>query len=221
MLNLYEQSPHTINENDSKVSRIIIDSDEGILIELEGHAHAHRGMPTAEAVRAIDIVKKLIRSPLVLFPKRFLKIATLALGPYVMQEKYMQPCARELRRMIGGELGVIVSHIIEYDSAYRIRLQAMLESVDADLLARRPWHALRMMVHANFIDDYPSVHRKVKYMALLCGVALLLPPCRHRWQKSWFHSCYRLLLPTDRDRYWLSLRTDYGPKNRHRQVYRD
>ncbi len=217
--NIYDHPAQQITSSDTRVQKIIVDPVEGILLELEGHRQPHRGMPSQEAVRAIDVVKKLIRSPLLLFPGKLLKVSLIVLGPHILQEQYMQPCSRELRRIITGDWGTIISHVIEYDNAYRVRLQAMLASIDKEDLVDRPWWALRKMSYTNWYDDYPSVHKKIRLSLVLVALALCWPPFRRQWVQIWTHCLYERLLPTPIDRYWLSKRTDYGPNNVHRQRY--
>jgi len=219
---------NTRNYGDGElVEKIIIDN--GIKVFLAGHAMPLRGMPTAEAVHAIAIIKKLAiyfaTSPMcILFftrsLERFTALAYLAIEPYVMKAEHMTPCARALRESLAvvcdERLAIVLSHVVEYDNAYRFRLQDMLAATTVGGLRGNFFGSIDEMLLRNRLHDYRKLHDKVRYAAHLLKIALLYPPFRGRWKKFWYHVNFQHLLPDEIDLYWINLRTDYGPNNPNR-----
>ena len=166
---------------------------------LEGHPFPLKGNPTQQSIIAINIIKKLL--PFWWVPS-LKKAAIMALRPHVLNKERMVPAARELRDIFGeNDLSYIISHVIEYDSAYRVRLQFMLTA------GRSPLKMLRY----NKRQDYPGAHRKIRIALGLLALWLLVPSHLHRWLSADLQN----LLPDEADRYWFERRTDYGPNNNY------
>ncbi len=196
----------------TEVSHITV--EDGIRVHLKGYPHYVRGYPTFQAVQAINIVKKaLTASPLT--------VALTTLAPITMRQELMCPVARELRKMISGQcsssfrfrLGLILSHIVEYDSAYRLRLQDALTATSQEALRRAPIREIWACVAHNRKNDYLAVHKKIRRVAWVLTIMLLWPPLRSKWRAALSACHWEALLPDDADRYWIAQRDDYGPNN--------
>ncbi len=218
MPNFYEgHSVEAESGTATEIERMELGNKNGVLIFLKGHSHPIKGMPTAGAIQGINVMKKVLlefskHPTLLLTPRRtlqsFAEISEKALQGCFMQEQYMTAVGRELRGMIGTHF----AHIIEYDSAYRIRLQDMFSSVSQAELAKRPIRSVWKMVKRNREQDYIGVHVKVRKLAWLLTFALLTG-FRDKWIKAFEKCDYSNLLPDEHDVYWMNERTDFGPNN--------
>ncbi len=179
-------------------------------IYLQGHKYPLKGYPTADAVAAINVVKKLLP----FYPiYRIRQAIMMALYPFTMKSNVMLPVSKEIRDSVAGPLGLILSHIIEYDSAYRVRLQTMLSVMSVRLLSDRPILAVVTMLRENRLNDYIGAHRKIRACGVLLIFWLLVPSHRRSWRAALRHINFDSMVLDEGDRYWLSLRTDYGPLN--------
>ncbi len=218
MPNIYEG--HDVSEEaggGTDVERMELGGKNGILIYLKGHLYPIKGMPTPNAVQGINVMKKVLlefskHPTLLLTPRKtlqsFAEISNKALQGCFMQERYMTAVARELRGMIGTHF----AHIIEYDSAYRLRLQDMFSSVSQAEMIERPIRSVWKMVKRNREQDYLSVHNKVRKIAWLLTFALLTG-FRDKWIKAFQECTYENLCLDEGDVYWIGQRTDYGINN--------
>lgn len=210
-------------ENAHVIERVVI--EDGIKIYLKGYPYPLAGYPTSDAVSAINIIKCLARS-LVRFRnilclsdtrRTFTTVSMHALRSHVLRREYMHPVARELRtvfaRIADEDIACIVSHVIEYDSAYRVRIHDALAQVSQDAMVRTPLRALWIMVMHNRRNDYAGVHAKMVRVVMLLTIALLVPWFRRRWRGGWAMADFGRFHLDDASAYWLSVRTDYGPSN--------
>lgn len=211
----------------------------GIRMWIEGHDHPYKGAATAEAVFAINTVKRLLKDmPLAAFlmPRKTLKfftgVAWTIVSPYILKENYMMPCARELRAFLGHfldhaglnvevptrtletkPLAAILSHIIELDAAYRYRFQDLCNESTRYALRNRPIRELWRLVEINRKRDYPSLHKKVRRLARMLTILLLWPPFHKAFTYAISRIDFGALQFDEGDRYWIDLRTDYGKNN--------
>ncbi len=180
-------------------------------IYVEGHPYPMKGYPTADAVAAINVVKKIV--PFLWIP-RLRQAALMALYPFVLLPQYMLPPAKELR--FPGDFGLILSHIVEYDSAYRVRLQAMLSVMSVTELHTCPIRSIIKMIRYNRTQDYTGAHRKIRACGVLLILWLLVPSHRRSWREGLRTINFQNLVFDEGDLYWFHLRNDYGPNNPHR-----
>ncbi len=229
-VNIYEHEELARSEADVtkavSVERVAI--EDGIKVYLEGYPYPMSGYATSNAVSAVNIVKRLARS-LLRFRniwalgdtlRIFTDVGMQALRSHVLRVEYMQPVSRELRaviaRIAGDDIATLVSHIIEYDSAYRFRVHDMLAHASQDAMVHRPMRALWRMLAVNRAADYPAVHRKLRCVVWVLMLWLLWPPNRARWGGAWAMADFGRFHMDDASAYWLSIRTDYGPNNPNR-----
>ncbi len=185
-----------------RVTHVIMDPYPKLF--LEGHPFPIKGNPTREAVAAINVVKKLVPF---LWIRRLRVAAMMALYPHILKPEYMLPASRELRRVFGeADLSLIASHIVEYDSAYRVRFQKMAEEGPS----------LWKMLRENRRNDYIGAHRKIRLILLAIFGALLIPSFRRSWRRAWEVADHTKLCMDAGDVYWFLRRTDYGPNNPNR-----
>lgn len=177
-----------------------IEYDNGIQVYLTGHTVPFKGMPTEQAVGAINIIKRLLR----LHP---LQAMWLAIEPHILKEEYRQPITSELCKMFPNKLGITIAHILEYDSAYRFFIMDLLSETTAQELLQAPWGEVRRLlaINARRCAQNPVARKKMRYIGYIFMVLLYLPSVRKA-----FRECDFSKLQTDSgDKYWINLRTDY------------
>lgn len=200
---IYENAHPLPQEGDVPLVVERIEWTHGARIHLEGHPYPLKGYPTADAISAINVIKKLLPF---LWAPRIRKAAMMALYPYVMVPEYMLPVSREFRHAWDSPLGNLLAHVLEYDSAYRVRFQMMLSD-----MSDRPILSVLKMLHRNKTLDYKGAHCKIRAIGLILILLLLVPSNRRAFRR--FRSHVPDMLPDEGDMYWFNLRTDYGPKN--------
>lgn len=182
-----------------------IDYSDGIKMYLKGHPYPLKGNPTLKAVGAINKVKKLIRFP----SKKNIHTCIRILAPHVLSPAYQQPMTKELQKIIPGNIGFVLSYIMEYDSAYRLRVQDLLTSANITCLWCHPITQLWALLAINKRRDYPAVHKKFRTFVILLTVLLWWPPFRKKWRDALNKADFKNLILDEADRYWLDRRTDY------------
>ncbi len=142
--------------------------DKGIQVYRTGATHPEKGWPTPEAVYALNQVKKIIhefmglaKNPLVALGllitdkntllHRFNIIFEKVFGAHTIKEEFFCPASRSLYQFlkkvlqelgideeIGNTFAYNVSHLIEYDNAYRYRAQDMMSACNFQALQKNP-----------------------------------------------------------------------------------
>ncbi len=191
----------------------IIDRIEGNLVYLVGHPYPIKGLPHEHTVHVIGIIKKLLLSWPLISLKRITTLGIFALEPYFIPEEEMMAASRELRDMMPSNLGLLISHVIELDNAYRFRFQHMCDAVTQIELATKPHASLKRMLNLNRQNDYQTVHNKIKKLVWLLRILLLWPPFFKQWKKAILSCTFKNLQTDEGDRYWISIRTDYSKGN--------
>ena len=177
---------------------------KGNKIFLKGHQYPMNGVPYWKAVNAINKIKKLVRFP----TKRNQQRALFLLQPHIRQDS--QPITAELQKLIPTQLGILFAYILEYDSAYRYRVQDLLNETSAAELSKRPIQELWRLLAINKQRDLPGVHKKFKQFTIILTLLLCWPPFRRKWKYNLQHCNFENLQPDEADRYWIAKRTDYG-----------
>lgn len=184
----------------SQVSRV-----EGNCIYLEGHPYPFKGIPTPERVRAINEIKQMFKFPWRWNTKKALKI----IEPHRQPTKNLTPIAREIIKIIPNSIGELVAYVLEYDIAYRFRLQDLFSETDKETLSRRPIREILRLLAINKRRDYAGVHRKIRGAGVIAILALILPPFRKAFRRTLQTADFNELILDAGDRYWLKRRKDY------------
>lgn len=175
-----------------------IEYEGGIKIYLKGHVYPQKGLPTEQAVFAVNIAKKLLSF-------KFRDAVYTALQPHLLKPEYMTPFAREIKRMFPSKLGTVIAHIFEYDSSYRLRTQDLANETSKEALLRNPFKEIRRLLAINKRRDYEEVHLKFKRFGYVLMALLFLPQFRRKFRELDFDK----LKPDTADFYWTNIRTDY------------
>jgi len=201
----------------------------GIKLYLKDRPFPFKGYPTPEALIAVNIIKKLALEQLSLcrlvIPKKslasFAGLAYTIIRPHILKSEYQTPITRELERFTRNfleplttkktaeKLAQIFSHIVEYDSAYRFRLEDMLTETSKTGWLTDPHKELCRAVAVSRRRDYEGVSKKVSRIGRAASIFLCFPA----WQESFrnaVNDCkYENFQLDPADTYWLRQRTDY------------
>lgn len=203
-----------------------VDDSGPILVYLQGHSYPHKGLPTADAIWATNIVKRLALEYARiawLFPKSALesfgRITKPIMSPYILKEEHQTDSTKAIYRMLltffteleiqnSTSLAQTVSHIFEYDSAYRFRVQDLATETDSIRLCRNPQEEIRRLLAINKERDYTIVSRKFNRIAMLALLGLYITKVRRAFKKA-IQNDFAQLHFDENDRYWASLKKDY------------
>lgn len=224
-------------------------SENGIRLHIEGAEFPQKGLPTPDALYAVNIVKKLVRYSIklcsrpqfypviaigILFPSRkfissvldtFNVIARSVLDPYRLPPQYSSPFERELDLFIFKSLtkagisnmrenepvawwaGKNISAILDFDMAYRWRIQDILsETTPEKLFTHAELKRLTKLIEQR---DEPRIARTAKQMIWAVRLILLIPFVRKSLRYAIMEIDFTGLQFDEADRYWCCFRTDY------------
>ncbi len=211
-----------------------IEYNKGIFVYTKEHAVPHKGMPTMEAVHAINQVKALIKHSLkalswrILFMNKrkllhaFNEISYSFLSPYILKYEFMTNTAQGVcdfifhtLMMLGipeeesSRTAKIISHLVELDGAYRFRLMDLCNASSPGLLKGNPRKEIKRLMALNRERDYAEVSDKLSAMGNLLSLALLIPKIRKAFVWGIDNTVFSKLRPDETDQYWMRLKKDY------------
>lgn len=204
-------------------------SHQGILVYLKNHLHPYKGLPSPQAIESINLVKRILLEGskltcLLLSPKKalfaFERIASLKMKKYILPLEAMTLAGRELRfflvvllselNLSFWELPSILSHVIEYDSAYRFRFQDIATEASIDKLVANPRKELtRLLSIYQKKEQLPKVRDKVQRIWKFLIFLLLIPRIRKAFITTLKQVNFDNFRLDEGDIYWLKLRNDY------------
>ncbi len=163
--------------------------------------------------RKIKYLEKVIRS--------FNTVTLQGMEHLFLEDEYLSPVAYELKIGIRSfllSIGIsmeastalsdIFCHLIEYDNAYRWRLQDILSETDEQKLSESPLKEVWRLIELAKDRDLPGMRNKfnlIKYLSII----LVLPKYRKAFKKMVNDMDFDGLKYSDDDRGWASQRTDY------------
>lgn len=202
-------------------------TEKPLLIHYKGCDHPRKGWPTGEAVASMNQVKKTIMEYVKLMPPVFsLKKVVKAFNEvshhfyyFTLEEDQMMECSKEFQstafRFLTA-LGVsefdatycslYLSHIVEYDMAYRFRLQDVLEETNYEKLFQNPRREIgKLMRIAEERESDERLKKNIRKFSSLRFI-LLIP----KFKKA-FRKCLgdiRKMQYDQSDKYWVSIRDE-------------
>lgn len=184
---------------------------EGNLLYLKGHRYPLKGIPSVEKVKQASVLKKALTRPW-----KTVDIPEDTLGIF----------ATELYRIVeiltkNTRLAHKIAFIVEYDQAYRYRLQDLFTSSTKEVLVSHPFeeilrlqalHRERDRIDFTYTDGQRTrsvnyTHNKIWYLFPLA--ALYIATHRRRWKKAMQQATYNNLVLDEGDKYWASMKKDY------------
>lgn len=209
---------------------------EGILVHIKGATYPRRGFPTPEAVHINNVIKTLIKqallSPKVLIFKlifqkthlcvSFNKVFKKAFSSYLLKEEYLSPVSRSLSLLIFNLLvsynipkdvakysSIAFANILEYDDAYRYRLQDIISETTYYRLQYNPHQEITRLFHVFQLREQTSttamdIYRIVSPLLIL----LKVPSIRKKFIRSLDNNIVNGMKYTPMDQYWANLKGD-------------
>lgn len=249
---LYKYPPgrtQILNEGSKGWEMDGVSFESSVQVYLTGADYPMKGLAAAEAIWAINTLKRIFIEAVKLFSFRefmasfillavgggkrrsrlvtqlvagFNRIGWSIASPYVLSDKYATPCALEVYHFIAvflRELGVedseahktgeLVAMIFEYDNAYRYRLQDMFNETEWTLLMSNPRKEIRRLVKLFLERDTEIVGKKVSMFVQIASWVLLIPSVKNAFRYGVDAINFRLMVPDEIDKYWMSFRKDY------------
>ncbi len=152
------------------------------------------------------------------------RLAEGAIAPFMVKEEYMTPASREIGRFVFNFLatlgvysdtayvtGKIFANIVEYDDAYRYRLEDIMAETTITKLYLNPRKEFLRLLDILISRENPGdVIFKVKKLRKLLSVFFRLPKVRKALQNTVLHMTLENLQPDEPDKYWMNMRGDYN-----------
>ena len=223
-----------ISENVDQVywSTTHVTTEDGYMQWLEGATFPRRSLCEPETMHKLNIVKRLTVGflkmwPLIFFNKKklfniYVDICWKVMNDKIMKYRLMTPLAQEIQDMsysFTQKLGFgdgdcirfskVFSCIVEYDDAYRYRIEdIMTETTKWELIAR-PYSEFKHLSKIIKDRDDPTVGYKfgmiIKYLYLF----LLIPKVRKAFNETLEECNFSKLQMDNIDFYWCCMRKDY------------
>jgi hypothetical protein len=157
----------------------------------------------------------------------FNRVALKAVSPTLLKDECLTNFSRETKRFIevfvsklgltgGDQLAIIVSNLIDYDNAYRLRLEDVLSETSKYRLLKNPRKEIRRLV--GILKERETlrceikntnIHYKFKVTAWLFSLALLIPKFNRAFKEAIEQSNFENFQYDEIDMYWVSMRTDF------------
>lgn len=140
----------------------------GLLDHVVGAKFPRKGVPTRDTMYALNIIKEIIKqsvkNPLLFVFKNkalnsFNKIFERCFSPFLVQKQSLCKTAFQfylisetflieigINKDIASKTGYYLSHIFEFDDAYRYRLQDMAYECDIDYLRHNPRKEIKRLI---------------------------------------------------------------------------
>lgn len=158
------------------------------------------------------------------FVELYCDIANKVIAPYILEERYLTPCSYEILdfirrflRKIGVEgsladnFAEVFSSQIEYDNAYRLRIEDAMSETSQESMMEDPIGELIKLGEVVTQRD-PSIHNSERFRKILGTVAKLLwiPKYKRIFIECIKESTFENFQLDDADRYHVLLWADYN-----------
>lgn len=207
----------------------------GSLVYVEGAQYPRKVISSAEIVYRVNIVKEYLKQTLqhpdtFLFGKdRFINNFNLFFKksfPYDVRNKYLCPTARSLKlaivvflveigvdKDIAQEFAYNFCHIIEFDDAYRFRLQDMATECNLEALKQNPRKEIRRLLnlfierHNLQVMNHIGVVHKTNLLVTPLLWILLIPKYKRAFLLASNH--IQGMVYDESDWYWTAFKDNY------------
>jgi len=153
----------------------------------------------------------------------FNRIAWRIMSPHLLKYQYMSSFARALHYVIliflmeiglkedsADKFALLFVHIIDYDNAYRLRIEDLLSETTKEKLANNPRQEIKKLIKLMAERDInQGVSSKINKIARLINLILLVPKIKKAFKKAIGTSEFDKLNYDDADLYWTAIRDDY------------
>ncbi len=161
------------------------------------------------------------------FLQAFTEASRMMIAPYILVEKRYSPCPRELRKLIViflREIGVdaitadgfaeVFVSLIEYDNAYRYRLEDILSETTQEKILQNPVEEMKKLVHI-MLEREPNSGMsgnvgKFNNFFKIIRILLFIPSYKKAFIKALQSIDFSKLQLDEADRYHCMLWSDYN-----------
>lgn len=195
------------------VSELHVNRIDGQDIYLTGHPFPMHGFVNETDIISIDRAKRALKR---------LRICEAYKNIYYLSFKSFSVFPAEIRRILGeNKLSIVISTILQYDLAYRWRLQDLFGETSKESLTKSPRKEIKRLLAINRKREHifnggpgkqnpgKSVADKFIIFGILLDISLLFPPARRKLRKIIEKADFHKLQLDEADRYWCRMRTDY------------
>lgn len=184
-----------------------------------GHPYPMHGVPTLSSLKVANDVKRYLKGH---NPRIFFLYKTVQLFP--IDTVFGKEILKLLSGICGKRLARIVTHVLEYDGAYRFRLQDLFTDTTKEAFATNPREEIARLLTVNKTRDFKSVSThekgirrrppelasaKVEKIGKLILLALLFPPLTWLVKRALQRSTFHNLQFDTADTYWACMKQDY------------
>lgn len=234
-------------EQSTRTPVVKLSWDKGIFLYLKGAEYPQKGLTSAEAMWAVNMVKRnfieavktfsmktfLPAWLLFLFYRKKTKVAVLEkllgsfnrqswgiISPFVLKSDYLTPCAQEILWFSysflmnmgisadnADRFAVTIAHAVEYDNAYRYRIEDIFSETTKVKLMEDPKGEIKRLLKIMAERDSANVHAKFRMVVL--GMAFMMLFFKKAFLTAINEIDVRKLALDEADRYWVCLRKDY------------
>ena len=180
----------------------IMESLDGLNIRILGASFPSKVYLMPEAMFAFNFAKRLLREfPITsLFkPKKIDDLARKIVSPFLIHPEYLCPVSKQLL-LLPTPLAEVIAHCFQYDNAYRARLQIFASHTARQALIKSPIREINRVLS---LFQHDPIYKKLKRMANLASLALLIPPIRYEFRKFLNRIDFSALQLDEADRYWV------------------
>lgn len=177
-----------------------IERIEGNLIYLKGFEYPYKGIPSIERVEKANGIKQAIRHFKSL---KQINLPKASLNTFATEIYYL------ISNLTGdNHIANCVAFVLEYDSAYRFRLQDLFSETTQGALANRPAREIwRLMRLSRKREQRKTTNTKL--IPLFLVTILYAVTHKTKWKEAINQSNFSNLQLDENDRYWCSMKTDY------------
>jgi len=207
---------------------------QGVLVYRTGATYPEKGWPTPEALYSLNQIKRMIlefmglcKNPFILLGllvtdkntlmRRFNVVFEKVFELHVLKEEFMCPAARAFNNFVFAVLkdlgfeeevskkfAFYIAQILEYDNAYRYRVQDVMTALDLNNSLSKE---VRRLIELWASREEGFVHVKMKQIVTPLTYLLYVPKYRRAISKN-LH-ILKDMKYDDADWYWCCMRSDY------------
>lgn len=144
-----------------------------------------------------------------------------SISPYLLKYQYLTRQAKATKNFLYvflssyvyeiEDISIILAHIIEYDNAYRFRLEDILSETTKELLQENPQREFRKLKEIYLRrEQSKGVIPKVNQIFDLIIYCLYIPDIKRNFIATLDHIDFTLFQYTDADKYWTLMHEGYN-----------
>ena len=211
-----------------------ITTDGGIKQYVTGAEYPFKGHTSPEIMFACNQAKRLIVQGVKVIGlwgifigwrkllEAYTEVSWKIMSPYILKYEFMTEVGQEIRDITVDFLmrlnlptvqaillSKIFSHLIEYDNAYRYRIEDIMSESKKEDFIKDPRKEIKRLIAILKERDAPCVAIKFERIGRLLSLASLIPRVRKALRSSLEESNWEKLQADKIDRYWMSQRSDF------------